>query len=181
MASCTMARVRVCGRGASSAATVASTAIAFHWLTGSTCAANVAVGAALPKINRIAVIDFIGCFPFNFICCCPFTFIGCSLFSDEWSLTHSRNLSTWVRLSGAGFLRPAPAEEAPRTKWRSPDRIEQRRSGLPADVVGRRVGAERPCLDRMLEVVPQRRVRCPDGRDAEADPATHRLGPDVSS
>src|SRR5215471_1556948 len=27
----------------------------------------------------------------------------------------------------------------------------------------------------MLEVLPQRQVRCPDGRDAKADPATHRL------
>src|SRR5215813_1192148 len=108
MASCTMARVRVCGRGASSAVSVASTAIAFHWLTGSTCAANDAVGAALPKINRIAVTDFIGCFPFNFICCCPFTFIGCSLFSDEWSLTHSRNLSTLGSSLWPGFFVPHP-------------------------------------------------------------------------
>src|SRR5215470_10413383 len=173
MASCTMARVRVCGGGASSAMTVAFIAIAFHWLTGSTCAANVAVGAALPKINTIVVIDFIGCFPLDFICCCPFSFIGCSLFSDEWSLTHSRNLSTVGSSLWGGLLRPAPAEEAPRTKWRSPDRIEQRWSGLPADVVARRVRAKRPCLDRMLEELPQRRVRRPNGRNAKADPAPH--------
>src|SRR5215471_14666973 len=27
----------------------------------------------------------------------------------------------------------------------------------------------------MLEMLPEGRVRCPDGRDAKADPATHRL------
>src|SRR5262249_28884683 len=60
-------------------------------------------------------------------------------------------------------------------KWRPPDRIEQRRSGLPADAAGRRVRAERPRLDGTLEVLPQRGVRCPDYRDALANPAAHSL------
>src|SRR4030081_945586 len=87
---------------------------------------------------------------------------------------HSRILSMAILLR-TRLLRPGPVREARCGKWHPPDRFEQPPSGLPADAAGRRIGAQRSRLDGALEVLPQSRVNCLDGRDALADPAAHGL------